>query len=384
MNKFTTERFKNRLGYYTVNEKKFYNKTLALIESRKCQKPVYWTFNDDVYQTINWTRPIDVSLPELYRRRAEQLRRDYDYLVLYFSGGADSVNILDAFISNDIFLDEIVMQMPKPFEHAVNDTDHSMANIYSELEFSAVPILNAWRNKINPNTKIRYQDFSKPLIEVLSKDNWFELHPMGTNICVTGIGRQAAYYSEELILDLCYQGKHTAQILGVDKPLVWYNGRHYFAYFSDLSAHHSPPLDMTKEDIYNNYYHTEFFYWTPDCPEIVIKQAQEIKKQCELNLSIKNCATDSMRVHIGKFKDLLHPIIYPKHVNDIIVFQTDKPSSKVIRPMDEWFWATADKKIQNNYLETIKYLGNNIDPAHCISNDINNGFHAHLSKAYQL
>ena len=383
-NKFASQRYLDRLGYYTVNEKKFHNKTLALLESRQCQQDVHWTFNDDVYQQIDWTQPIDSSLSEIYRRRAEQLRHDYDYLVLYFSGGADSTNVLDAFIDNDIFLDEIVMQIPKPFESTANGQDRNQANHFSEIEYSAVRILNAWRNKINPNTKIRYQDFSKPLIDVLSKDNWFDLHPTGTNIAITGIGRQAANYSEEHILELCYQGKHIAQILGVDKPLVWYNGRHYFAYFNDLSAHHSPPVDMTKKDIYTNFYHTEFFYWTPDCPELVVKQAQEIKKRCELDLAMKNYATESVRVHIGKFKELLHSTIYPEHVNDSIVFQTEKPIIEVIRPMDQWFWATADKKIQDNYLETIKYLGNNIDPAHCINGNINNGFQAHLSRGYQL
>ena len=384
MNKFATEQFKNRLGYYLVNEQQFFNKTQALAAGFNMGQPIKWVFNDDVYGAIDWTKPIDTSLTELYRRRAEQLRRDYDYLALYFSGGADSTNILHAFIDNNIFLDEIVMQVPKPFESATNGQDRSQANFYSEVEYSAVPILNNYRNRLHPQTRIRYQDINQPLIDVLQNENWYESMPLGTNITITGIGRQAAYVSENHILKLCEQGRRSAQIMGVDKPLVWYNGRRYFAYFSDLSANHSAPADPNRSDVYTNFYHTEYFYWSPDCPEIVVKQAQEIKKQCEVNLALKNYVINSMREHIGKFKDLLHPIIYPSHVNNMIIFQTEKPSSGVVRPMDNWFWATADKKIQNNYLETINYLRNIIDPAHCISNDINNGLQATFSKAYQL
>jgi hypothetical protein len=90
----------DRLGYYRVGFKKFFNKTLALLENHKTGYEVQWIFNDNIYDKIDWTIPIRESLLDLYRRRAEQLRNKYDYLALYFSGGADSINILHAFIDN--------------------------------------------------------------------------------------------------------------------------------------------------------------------------------------------------------------------------------------------------------------------------------------------
>ena len=62
----------DRLGYYLVNGKKFYNKTFALMESKQTHDPVTWVFNNDVYGAIDWTVPIETSLDELYRRRAQQ------------------------------------------------------------------------------------------------------------------------------------------------------------------------------------------------------------------------------------------------------------------------------------------------------------------------
>ena len=83
----------DRLGYYRVGWKKFYNKTLALLESNKTGYKIDWVFNNDIYGKIDWTLPVLESLDLLYALRARQLREKYDYLVLYFSGGADSTNI---------------------------------------------------------------------------------------------------------------------------------------------------------------------------------------------------------------------------------------------------------------------------------------------------
>ena len=115
----------DQLGYYLVGQKKFYNKTLALIESFQTRYEPVWVFNNNVYGSIDWTIPITEDLPSMYKRRAQQLRDQYDYLVLYFSGGADSINILHAFIDNDIFLDEILFQYPKEVEQIFNNNDLS-------------------------------------------------------------------------------------------------------------------------------------------------------------------------------------------------------------------------------------------------------------------
>ena len=370
----------NRLGYYMVGWKKFNNKTLALIENHQTGYEIEWVFNNDVYGKINWSTPINTSLTELYKQRALQLRSQYDYLVLYFSGGADSTNILKTFIDNNIFLDEIVMQFPEPVEKQFNIEDKSNKNIYSEIKYQAIPTLK--KLDLNPATKIRYQDFAKPLLELLNNDNWFDKIPMGTNISPSGIGRQVSQVSEPHILELCSKGKRTAQILGVDKPLIYSDGKDYYAYFSDVSAMHSPPVDFSLSDIFNNFYHTEFFYWTPDMPEIVVKQAQLIKAYCETSKQAKDMIMLSMKKHIGTFRPLLHSIIYPADVK--IDWDPEKPSSEVVRPMDEWFWSIATDTQKGNYLSSINYLKTNSKDSQFINNDIYKGLNASLSGFYKL
>ena len=92
-------------GFYQVGEYKFYSKFEAQILSEKSGLPIRWNFNDEAYDCSNWqVEPVE-SIGELYRQRAQQLRDQYDYLVLWFSGGADSTNILDSFVLNNIKLD---------------------------------------------------------------------------------------------------------------------------------------------------------------------------------------------------------------------------------------------------------------------------------------
>lgn len=373
----------DRLGYYLVGWKKFYNKTLALMESKTTGYEVQWVFNDDIYGRIDWTTPIETPLLEIYKKRAQQLRDKYDYLMLYFSGGADSAVILRTFVENNIFLDEIVMQLPEPVRQSFTPNDTSEANFYAEIEYSAVPYLNKIKNKLHPNTKIRYQDFAKSGFEVLKKDNWLEAVPLCTNITLSGVFRQIAQNNDHHILDLYSTGKSIAQILGIDKPLVYFDGKSYYSYFMDTSTYHYvSPVDFNNTELSKGKYATEFFYWTPDMPEIVVKQAQEIKKNCEVNSLARLMASEILDRHISEYRPIIHPVIYPNDVT--IEFQTEKPSSRIIRPMDRWFWLTASEQIKQNYLGAIDYMKKQVDPKYLIKQNIQYGLTAHKSKLYKL
>lgn len=373
----------DRLGYYLVGMKKIYNKTLALIETHKTGYKMQWVFNDEVYNSINWRIPIETPLFELYKKRAQQLRDKYDYLMLYYSGGADSSTILHSFLENNIFLDEIVMQLPEPVRQTFNAEDTSNRNFYSEIEYSAIPYLNKVRNKIHPNTKIRYQDFSKSGLQLLEKEDWFDYTPLCTNITISGVFRQIAQNSDKHILKLCDTGKSVAQILGIDKPLVYFDGADYYSFFMDTSTYHYvSPIDFNEGATSTADYHTEFFYWSPDMPEIVVKQSQDIKQNCEMNPWAKMMASEIMHRHISDYRPVIHPVIYPADVT--VEFQTEKPSSNIIRPMDDWFWQTASEKAKGNYLSLIDYLRENTNPEHMIKQDVSNGLSSHHSKFYKL
>lgn len=379
------ENIKDRLGYYLVGYKKFYSKTLALIESKKTGYEIMWIFNDDIYNKLDWSKTIEESLESIYKRRAQQLRETYDYIILYYSGGSDSGNILKTFVDNNIFLDEIILQIVEPDRKNLNETDRSARNLYGEVEFVAIPEVQKIQHKISPNTKIRIQDIAKPTLEILSKDDWFENYVPGSAWTIGGLARQYLPMNDHILLKVMDKGKKTCHLLGVDKPLVWYDGSNYYAFFSDNNAYHITTVEMNYTKYWNEDYITEFFYWTRDMPEIVIKQAQEIVKECELDLNKKRMWSDTFKKHIGEYRSIMHPIIYPNLPDPKLVTKKPNFSNALEREgLDDWFWATADNKAKSNLVQIIDYLEPRIESNRNIGGNIKNGFRAINSKFYKL
>jgi hypothetical protein len=373
----------DRLGYYLVGWKKFYNKTLALIYAKQYSFEVRWIFNDDVYGIQDWAVPVEESLESLYLRRAKQIRDTYDYVILYYSGGSDSHNVLTTFVDNNIHIDEIVMELPEIDKNHFNDCDTSSRNVYGEILYVAAPRLKEIQNKLNPNTKIRFTDFSKPVIELMQKDNWFETMPTNAFFNLGQIGRQLLHSTDRTLIDLANKSRKVCQLYGVDKPLVTFDGNDYYAYFTDSSAMHVNPVTPENNKEYADYVETEFFYWTPDMPEIVIKQAQLIKLACMLDENKKEFWKKSMKKHIGEFRKIMHPIIYPGLEEP--TFQTDKPESNIIRPMDAWFWNSTTSNAQDNYLYAIRsYLNDKISSEYFIHGDSEKGIASVNTRFYKL
>ena len=104
---FHLNSYKNKFGYFTVGDNHTYSRFEASQISQRTGQTVKWYLNDIYYNSFDWTKePID-DIQTLYKKRAESLRDRYDYLVLMYSGGIDSCNMLHAFIDNNIKLDEI-------------------------------------------------------------------------------------------------------------------------------------------------------------------------------------------------------------------------------------------------------------------------------------
>lgn len=371
----------DRLGFYLIGKKKVFHKPQALILHSLTKQPVNWIFNDDIFGSIDWTIPIEESLDELYCQRAQQLRERYDHLILYFSGGADSSNMLRAFVTNNIFLDEIVMQSPEPVKGTFNNQDTSSKNVYSEIPYSAVPILNELKNLIDSRTVIRYQDTSVGIIELLKNEDWHEYNPLGVSLGINPLARQYTSLTEKHILKLSDSGKKIAQIVGVDKPLLHFDGQYYYAFFLDSSALHCPPIELNLRERFETSLHTEFFYWTPDLPRLVIKQAQEIKRACELDPRLRQivCVENNS---VGQLRSVLHPIIYPSMPK--VPFQTNKDGQGSFREKDQWFRFSAGKLQQDNFDSYIEKLKKSLNPKFFIENNIKKGFIGYESRYYLL
>ena len=102
----------SKQGYYQVGTKLFDKKLNALLEASCTHQHVSWDFNHAVFAQQAQMPRLGIPLMELYKQRALQLRDRYDYLILGYSGGADSDNILKVFQQNKIHLDEVWCDWP--------------------------------------------------------------------------------------------------------------------------------------------------------------------------------------------------------------------------------------------------------------------------------
>ena len=97
----------DKFGYYTVGDHKTYSKLEAIELQKRTGHFPEWNFNENVFSTVNWTREPDIDLWELYKARARQIRENYDYVVLWYSGGSDSHNMVSSWLDAGCKIDEI-------------------------------------------------------------------------------------------------------------------------------------------------------------------------------------------------------------------------------------------------------------------------------------
>jgi hypothetical protein len=141
------------------------------------------------------------------------------------------------------------------------------------------------------------------------------------------------------------------------------------------------PLDSTMRDLFH-YSVTEFFYWTPDLPEIVVKQAQEIKKACIANDTVKDLFTKTTKSEVGIFRTVMQSIIYD--MNHAPIFQTNKPPISAGEILNKWFFEGQDKRIVDNYTYALEHIGKQINNKFFSKNIMHNGYQSILSKFYKL
>ena len=146
----------DQLGFYKVGDLRFYGKFDAVKVMENTGQHLTFHYHDEAFASHDWTREPQASLEELYRQRAQQLREQYDYLVICYSGGADSDNILDSFVNNGIPVDEILTYYGSRFG---KDRWYN-----AEVFRVAVPKAQAIVDR-SPETRLRLLDVTEHMIE---------------------------------------------------------------------------------------------------------------------------------------------------------------------------------------------------------------------------
>ena len=252
--------------------------------------PMRFWFNDDVYEKIDWTVEPDISLDQLYINRAKQLRDEYDYLILSYSGGADSHEILEIYLNNNIFIDEIQVfnyeKCIERFDPTQLVLDRNLA-IYLEYSKAVVPELKRICER-SPNTKITVIDVSDELMKSALSNNYEfiyaekEFGKTVLNGAGVRIGSRHIHLHNSIHFK-CDKSK-VAFIRGFEKPLLISKNDELFVHYNDLILN-----GVNLMRYYNwNMYTIENFFWSRYSPLIQVKQAHIIKKAFQNNIKFYN------------------------------------------------------------------------------------------------
>lgn len=370
-----------KLGFYTVGEKVFYSKPMALIESTQTGHFPEWNFNNEIFGNQIWTEEPTANLQELYRLRAQQLRDQYDYIRLDVSGGGDSSTVVYTFLKNNIHLDEVVFRYPKAGEKNVTDDPFNTKpeNTLSEWRYAAKPLLE-WIATHSPKTKITIHDYSLDMLAGRHDESWvFKTK----DYFQPGHAFKFAVAALDDHKELLEQGKRVCLLAGIDKPKICINDGNWYLYFMDIQANSSNPDIGNYTNVTN-----EYFYWTPDFPEVLIKQAHIIKNwfSIESNKHLQHLVRwpNYSFAQRTTFEHLVKPLIYPDY--DQTTFQTGKPTNSFYNEMDYWFYTNfQDTSVYRTWQAGLKLLTDQIDTKY-FNNEIGRpvGLVGFLSPFYYL
>jgi hypothetical protein len=275
-----------KLGYYKVGEHTFYNKLQAILYANPTKADITWHFNDEIFNSYDWTVEPPISLSMLYAERARQLREQFDYVIIMASGGADSTNVIKSFLDNNIRIDEIIAAAPvsglKNWE--INLKDKSANNMITETMVSQLPLLGDL-SKTHPSIRLTVHDYFEDILK-MKTDEW--IYESSSHwLHFSGATRHALDKFSH-IKDLAEAGKKIAVIYGIDKPIICRaESGNLYTVVAD------PVVNIICPHFKDKYTNVEsvLFYYSPDLPELMIKQAHEV---CRYNYKSENAAIKSL------------------------------------------------------------------------------------------
>lgn len=348
-----------KLGYYVCDNVEFDSKIQAAIYANKVKKPITWQFNNNVFDRYDWTKEPQETLDQLYDRRSRQIRNTYDYVILSYSGGADSHNILMSFIRQGLHLDEIIVNTMTKGNSAFTTVDSNIKNpenAAAEHELQTVPRLKELQPKI-PKTKITIVDLSDHLFQSLEKagdaswvlDKREGLNPLGAT--------RFNYLHFNNVRQQFDKDKKIALVLGIEKPRTHIVDNKLYIRFADRSANIVTVAEYFKE--YTNS-RVEFFYWSPDCCDLLCKQGHIIKKWLEIfPEKQKMWVKVTPEMHRLYHERILRSLLYTTW--DDNWYQADKAISDWHSEFDVWFTeGHKDSKANAIWKEGLDYVAKNV------------------------
>jgi hypothetical protein len=328
------------LGYYKVGDKFFNDKIEAIVHANTTLADIEWNFHKEVYDKVDWTKEPELSLDTFYKLRAQQIRDQYDYVIVMCSGGGDSTNIVFSFLENNIHVDEVIASAPvsglNNFEATTDD--NAPDNTMSETKYAQMPLMQEISQRF-PNTKITINDYFENMQDFKTDDWLFRcgewIHPSSG----------ARYNLEKLthLRNMAEAGKKIGIVYGIDKPILAITKTdELYLVLADRAVNvQRPAFEKNYPNVQN-----VLFYFTPEMPLLQVKQAHVVAnwvhqpENAHVLALVKQVASGDKYVNHrhrnSRYQRAIIPCIYPSTYRP--VFQGHKPTRMFLGEHDAWFY----------------------------------------------
>lgn len=335
--------------YYDQLGQKYYSKFDAL----RSKNEISLYFYDKEFLEFDWKIEPKETLSELYKLRAQQLRDKYEYLILAYSGGIDSTNMLEAFYYNNIHIDEIIMVGAfSQDSYYGSDENHN-----GEIYHNCIPTLQMMNLK---NTKITYHDYSK-LFDTPEKFVSYNDIDKKYIVVDTHFSIHHRWWGTSSLLNFDNNKKKKSIIFGickprffVDKPNFSINDSKHFLSFNAFAVSDYGNYPLCKE--YNDI-NREFFYWTPDMPKILSKQLHLLSNFYNENVLSKKIITYDIFFSSKYYHEIIKKIIY-NNVKNSLRFESQK-SNNILSLRDSFIMKNKNSKIYEDYVKQVVWAHKN-------------------------
>lgn len=284
------------LNFYSYNGNTYSTKLHALMAASR--------YNDinDAKEQISWRAPAfdkfggstenlepSGSLKSYYLQRAIDIRQRYDYVILHYSGGSDSHNILETFMLNSLHLDEIAIHYYPP-SHNLQDDRYKLCDHFDEVPKCAKPLAEFFISTYSPHTKLTIKTNVKESIinfwQNINESSYTDIFK--TMLDVWLIRDPVRMYNIQDYSDdprrwqKLKETKKVAHVFGLEKPMLFLENNIVYTCISDNLL--NGRCDNTRKYDSNGLpYNVEYFYIHPDFFELYLKGAHTLWNNSQLH-----------------------------------------------------------------------------------------------------
>jgi hypothetical protein len=321
--------------YYSSSGHIFTSKVEALLHEKKTGEKIYLYYNDDIYDKLDWTIEPPHSLDYYYKEQAQKIRDEYDYVILFYSGGYDSTNILETFHFNGLKFDKIVVV------GALGQDSHSGVdeNMNGEAYLNAFPYLK----ELGLDSIVQVCDYSQYFN---SLDN-FSITSYGAE-WIHEVGSQYSPHHwfwrdvHKFVVPAKYRDSKVALLFGIDKPIINVVNEKMAFRFNEVAftAYGNVYQPSNIEKIH--------FYWDPNNTNILLKQLHVVSRAFMHNRPKNNDEMD----------DLANKIVY--NLKRPLKFKSPKGYHKLLSHRDNFLLNHKDSDIYKLYQNGLNLLDKQI------------------------